>query len=145
MNKINIILDKFPKIIEKINKYANLTLDIDDIKKLAIYGIIILVILFLYFDRTINFTKDNFIKWDNFSFIKLSLYMLIPIVSLFYLNKEIVSDAILNNWIHFFLLFLIIPIIPYFILCIYRVVFLIIKNFSIFIYSYVKNKKSKQA
>ena len=145
MNKINLILEKLPKILEKVNKYANLSLEIEDVKKLAIYGFIALVFLFFYFSRTWSFTKDNFIKWDNFSFLKLSLYMIIPIVSIFYLNKEIISNPILNNWVHFFIMFLIIPIIPYFILCIYRIIFVIIKTGTLSIYSFFYNKKVKQA
>lgn len=126
MLKINMLLEKFPSILEKLNKYTNVSLTIENIKFLVIIFTVSLILLFLFFDKTSSYTKDNFIKWDNFSFFKLSIYMIIPILSLIGLNLTLFNNEILNNWFHFFLLFFIIPIFPYLILCIYRILYLLI-------------------
>lgn len=149
MDRINAILekvmDKLPQVLGKVNKYSGLSLTFDDIKKYAIIGFIALLILFLYFEKSSQYTKDNFLKWDNFSYFKLTLYMVVPILVLLNINREFTSNPIYNNWIHFFMLFLIIPIIPYVALCIYRVVFVIIRGILRFIIGLFKPKKVKEA
>lgn len=141
MSKINMLLEKFPSILEKINKYTNMSLTMENVKLLIIFSIISLILLFLYFDKTSSYTKDNFIKWDNFSFLKLSIYMIIPILSLIGLNTNLFNNEILNNWVHFFLIFFIIPIFPYLILCSYRILFLCINSIIKKIRRNIKHRK----
>lgn len=126
------ILNKLEIIIDKINKYTHLSFTLTDIVNFVILGFIILLLIFLYFDKISDYIKDNIIKWDNFLFIKLSCLMIIPILSFIGLNFSFTNNININNWIHFFLLFFIIPIIPFTFLCIYRIIFLCIKNLYYF-------------
>lgn len=134
------ILNKLDSLILKINKYTSLELTSKKIFLLGIVSIVILFLIFTYFEKVNNYVKDNIIKWDNFTFIKLSILMIIPILSFIGLFIDFLPNKELNNWIHFFLLFFILPSIPYLFLCIYRICQLLILKL---IKSFSKKKKVK--
>ena len=133
------ILNKLDSLILKINKYTSLELTSKKIFLLGIVSIVILFLIFTYFEKVNNYVKDNIIKWDKVTFIRLNILMIVPLLSIIGLFIKFSSNINLNNWIHFFLLFFILPIIPYLFLCICRgcqlLIIKIIKSFS------KKNKK----
>lgn len=128
------ILNKLNSLILKINKYTSLELTSKKIFLLIIISIVILFLIFTYFEKVNNYIKDNIIKWDKITFIRLNILMLVPLLSTIGLFIKFSSNINLNNWIHFFLLFFILPIIPYLFLCIYRgcqlLIIKIVKSFS---------------
>lgn len=130
-------MDKITNLVEKVNKYLRLEYTL---KQYFIFGLLIflcLIILFCYFEHTWSMTKNNIWKWDDVTFLKLTLYMLIPLLSVISLNFNFFNNEHLNNWVHFLSLFFIVPIFPYIFMCFYHFLYLGIKK----IFSSLKKAK----
>lgn len=121
-------MEKINSIIEKINKYANLDFTLKKYLMFSIFIFIIFFIIYMYFDKSWDYIKDNLIKWDKFCFLKVTLLMIIPILSILSLKMNLLSNQHLNNWLHFFAIFFIIPIFPYIFMCFYRCLYLCIRK-----------------
>ena len=135
---LNTIIEKFDKIL----KY--LPIEKNDLYEYIVIGILFLVLLFLYYDKTVELIKDYFIKWVMSAFLRLSFLMIVPLFAYWGLEITFLSDPHLNSWVHLFLSTLILPVVPYIILLIYRVTFLLVRFFIINIIKFFKNLKNKE-
>lgn len=127
-------MEKLNSIIEKVNKYAHLDFTLKQYITFAIIGLMALFILYLYFDRVWDYVKDNIIKWDNFCFLKATILMIVPVLAILSLNINPLPDSHLNDWLHFFAIFFILPVIPYLFMCMYRCLFLMNRKFIYFLF-----------
>lgn len=108
------------------------------------YGIILfigLLLIYLYFDKTFEYFKDNLRKWDTVTFLRYTCLMIIPIIALISLNFNFLSDKHLNDWIHSITLLFILPFIPYTFLVFYRFIYLGIRKIIKFIKRKIKRKE----
>lgn len=121
-------MDKILNLVEKVNKYTHLEYTLKQYCTFLFLVLIALFLIFIFFEKTWSMIKDNILKWDEVTFLKLTLCMLIPLASLISLNFNFLSDKHLNDWLHFFSLFFVIPVFPYIFMCIHHCFYLIIKK-----------------
>ncbi len=121
-------MEKILNLVEKVNKYTHLEYTFKQYCLFFILAIVVLFLVFYFFEKTWSMTKDNIWKWDNVTFYKLTLCMLIPLLATISLNFNLLSDTHLNDWIHFLTLFFILPVFPYMFMCLHHFLYLGIKK-----------------
>lgn len=124
-------MDKILKIVEKINKYAHLDYTLKQYIMFVLISFLVLFLVFYFFEKTWSMVKDNIWKWDNVTFVKLTVCMLIPLLSIIFLNVNLFSDIHLNGWFRFLSMFFIISIFPYLFMIVHHLFYLMFKKMII--------------